>query len=145
MEGWSIRSHDASVNARQLRSLARYIRAAADAFGLKDWAVVLHDEPCDNPDHAATVSCLYERRIAHIHVAANFAEMAPVEQRHVIAHELAHIHMDADFNYLSELLPGMVGPLAWTPIEATIRLLHEQGIDGVATGMETRLPLWDQP
>lgn len=131
------------MTPRQRRSLARYIRAAADVLGLKDWNIVLLDEPCDDPDHAAQVASIYERRIAHIRVAAEFAEMASGEQRHVIAHELAHVHMDADFNYLMELLPAMVGAAAWMPIEATIRLLHEQGIDGVAIGMEARLPLWD--
>lgn len=131
------------MTPKQHRSLAQYILNAAVTLGLRDWQIVLHGEPCDDPDHAATVSCLYERKIAHIHVAANFADMDPVEQRHVIAHELAHIHMDADFNYLSELLPGMVGAAAWTPIEATIRLLHEQGIDGVAGGLEAALPPMD--
>lgn len=130
------------MNARQHRSLARYIREAADVLGLRDWDVRLDEVPEADPNNAASVSCVRERRVAHIQVAPEFVHMEPAEQRHVIAHELAHIHMDGDLEYLSEVLPSLIGGVAWTGIEAAVRTLHEQGIDGVAIGMEARLPLW---
>jgi hypothetical protein len=50
--------------------------------------------------------------------------------------------MDGDLDYLSGVLPDLIGSVAWSGIEAAVRILHEQGIDGVAIGMEARLPLW---
>lgn len=129
----------------QHRSLARYIRAAADVLGLRDWAITLDSEPCEDEAHAATVVTIRERRHAFIRVAPEFATYDAEEQRHVIAHELAHVHMDGDLDYLTEVLPHIIGIATWVPMEAALRALHEQGIDGVAIGMEARLPLWERP
>jgi len=130
------------LNEKQRVSLARYIRDCADIVGLRDWEVVLDDGYCEDDDIAAHVYSVRERRIAHITVAENFITMPAHEQRHVIAHELVHVHMDADLDYLDDFLPGLVGSSAWTPIRAALRAFHEQGIDGVSVGVEAALPLW---
>lgn len=130
------------MTPEQHESLSRYVRECADALGLRDWEVILDDDPCDDEDHAASVSCIYERRIAHVQVTADWMGLPPTEQRHVVAHELAHIHMDADLYYLHEVLPSLIGATTWSAIEAAVRRLHEQGVDGIASGLEVGLPLW---
>lgn len=129
------------MTEKQRRRLARYIRDAADVLGLRDWEVRLDSEPCE-AEADASVWTVRDIHVAHIQVSADFAALPPARQRHVIAHELAHIHMDGDLDYLDGFLPAMIGTHAWVPLRAALLTLHEQGIDGVAIGMEARLPLW---
>lgn len=132
------------MTERQSLSLARYIRNCADRLGLRDWKIGLDDAPCD--DHAdASVYVIREIHTAHVQVSSEFLTLTPERQRQVIAHEMAHVHMGADIDYLKVVLPALVGQVAWAPIEAALTTMHEQGIDGVSIGMAFALPLWECP
>jgi hypothetical protein len=133
------------VNERQYRSLERYIRDCADRVGLRDWKITLDREPCENDDHLAAVHAVYVRMSANVKVNAHFDHIDPDEQRHVIAHELTHIHMEADYDFIEENVAGMIGGSAWAILEPTLRLLREQAVDGVAKGLAQALPYWQCP
>lgn len=129
------------MNVRQRKMLMRYLGQIAPHLGLSDWDIFLKPEPCENPEHAATVTCIPGRKIANIQVAADFFDAPPVQQRHVLIHELIHIHVDQEFQLIEDVLPPLMGSVGYHPFEKAYRNLHEHGVDALASVLAPHFPV----
>jgi hypothetical protein len=129
------------MTGAERKRIARYIRTVANTLGLRDWTLNLaHDEP-DDKEAYASVSCVYGRRIANLWLAHGFEMLEPIEQRHVIVHELLHIHFDRTLKQSEGALPGLLGAASYAVYEAGLRESIEHGVDAVADALAGALPL----
>lgn len=126
---------------KQRKGLLRYIGMLARNMNLADWQIYLSPEPCSNPALAASVSCTPGRKIAHINLAANWFEQDHVSQRHVLVHELLHIHADQEFQLIEDTLPTLIGSTAYHAFEKAYRNLHEHGVDAIASALAPHFPV----
>jgi hypothetical protein len=126
---------------KQRKSLLRYLGGITAYLGLTEWEVRLADEPCEDPSHAATVQCVPGRKIATIQLAADWFTQSPAQQRHVLIHELIHIHTDQEFQYIEDSLPEMIGSMAYFPWEKAYRNLHEHATDALAKALAEHFPV----
>lgn len=83
-------------------ALADYVRDIADRMHLRDWAVLVSDDPDDAPEdgiddeRCATFRGTLGRRAAFIWINREWWEQAtPEERRQTIVHELIHAHEHA--------------------------------------------------
>lgn len=123
------------------KRLARYVRTAANTLGLHDWDIRIQDDEPDTKEAWASVSCTYGRRIARIWFSAGFELIDPDEQRHVIVHELLHIHFDRILSQADGSLPGLLGIGAFSMYMAGLRENIEHGVDAVADALAAALPV----
>ena len=126
---------------KQRKGLLRYLAMLARNMGLRDWTLYLRPEPCEDSSHAATVSCVPGRKIANIQVAADWFEQDAAAQRHVLVHELLHVHVDQEFQLIEDALPPLVGQTAYHTFERAYRNLHEHGVDAIASVLAPHFPL----
>lgn len=129
---------------KDFRRIGRYVRTCANTLMLHDWTIVLVHEalPADDDAHAC-VECTYGRKHLAITLGYNFLKQSPEEQRHIIVHELLHVH----FNDVE--LPLREGEAAWNLLgrPAAYVLFHqvrhavERGVDGIADAVATSFPL----
>lgn len=130
------------MTPKQTRSLVRYMSDLTREYGLGSWRIIVH-EGCTEDDHAAEVSCVYGRRIAHVNLAADFASYPPEEQRSTILHELTHIHLDQMNSLIDETLPAAMGAPAYTAFLAGYRQAMEHATDAIAMAIADKFPLWE--
>jgi len=124
-------------------ALSRYVRAVADAIGLRDYEVEVEHRPTsDNSLGECDVSAY--RRSLRLRVCAEFRDLDPQKQRHVIVHELVHAH----FSGLDSVIRGVE---RWMP-ESAFEMFYEsydreqeRGVDAVAVCLcnAAPLPVWD--
>ena len=125
---------------KQRKSLMKYLAGLAKQMRLSEWDIFLTADPCED-EHAATVSCVPGRKIAHISVSADWFDTEPSKQRHVLVHELIHILADPEFQLIEETLPTMVGSVGYFPFEKAFRNLHEHSVDALASVLAQHFPL----
>jgi hypothetical protein len=130
------------VTPKQRRSLLRYILDIAVHMGLRDWTFSLEAEPCEDA-HAATIACTYGRKIASICVSQHWMTTAPEEQRHVIIHELVHVHLDSNLTLVEGSLPSQLGASAFSVFREAYRQHNEHATDAIASAIEEFIPLWE--
>lgn len=107
-------------------------RLLADALALRDWNFVVSPEPCA-PRFNARIEPTFGRKLATLHVRADFLCLAPHEQRHALTHELLHCHFAPACDVAREVLPKRA-------LGAFIVNL-EYGVDGLADALAPLLPL----
>lgn len=123
------------------KRLARYVRTVANTLGLHDWTVNIQEEEPDDKEAYAAVSCVYGRRIASVWFAHGFENLEPEEQRHVIVHELLHVHFDRVLTQAQQALPGLLGVGAFTVYLEGLRENVEHGVDAVADALAAAFPV----
>ena len=74
------------------RKIHRYILTVAQAMNLGHWEIILSDGDPTDELGAAEVYSARGRRTAIVSVASDFLETPKSQQRHVIVHELVHVH-----------------------------------------------------
>lgn len=126
---------------KQRKGLLRYIGMLARNMNLADWQIYLRPEPTEDSNHAATVSCVPGRKIAHIQLAADWFEQDHASQRHVLVHELLHIHLDQEFQLIEDVVPELIGAAAYLTFEKAYRNLHEHGVDAIASALAPHFPV----
>ncbi len=131
------------MTLKQYRSLARYIRSIADALGLRDWTFDLSHQPAHDVNEMASIECVFGRRFAVIQVCANFADLDPELQRHVVVHELLHAAMSGTHSYVYHSLPSLLGESGWSAFESAYRQQEEHATDGIAAAIGRGFPLWE--
>jgi hypothetical protein len=130
------------VTPKQSRSLARYISDIAREYGLSGWTIVGH-EGTDSEDHAAEVTCLFGRKVAHLNLSADFASFTPEEQRQTVLHELTHIHLDQMNSLMHSVLPEVMGLPAYSAFFAGYNQAMEHATDAIAVAIADKFPLWE--
>jgi hypothetical protein len=130
------------MTPKQTKALGQHIHALAHHLGLSDWDIRLTTEPCGD-GKAASVSCTYGRRIAHVSLASDWWAMPAEERHHVLVHELLHIITDPLRTYLDEMLPGMIGGPAYSAASDAIRQHEEHAVDQIASALAPMLPVME--
>lgn len=110
-----------------------YLRAIFDRLGLKDWEVVVEDDPPENPDAYAFVECVYGRKLAMVRLSPNYLKDAGERQRHGAVHEALHAH----FTHADQAVRELAGMRHY----GVYKLPMEYGIDGIAVAIAPLMPL----
>ena len=125
-------------------ALGDYIRWVGDELGLRDWTIVLCDEPCAD-GAAADVPLTAEKKRARIRLCPGFRGLPPHEQRYTVVHELLHCHQSVILalvgNDLAEHLNSSVHDL----FLAAFTRANEYATDGVASAIAGHFPLIEWP
>lgn len=129
------------MTPKQLRSLAKYTSVIAAELGLRDWTLAFPDEPCEE-GALAEVDCTYGRKRATVRFAPDFMHHPPEEQRIVVLHELIHIHFAQERQAVRDALDSL-GRDAREVAHESYRMSHEYGVDGLASAIADRYPLWE--
>lgn len=118
--------------------LEPYVRQLADAMGLRDWKVTLHDEPADDGS-AGQSETIYGRKILHIRLGDG--ETSTIEDvRETIVHELLHAHMEP-FRWASNNLEPVLGQAAFAVWDGALVDTMEVAIETIAVAWAQALPL----
>lgn len=122
------------MNDPDRAELERYVRWMADELGLRDWTLILSHDPPKDEDAGGEIEPRYARKVATVKVAKDFRELTPEYQRHVIVHELLHLHVEgAAVIVRNDLWEGrLVSYDAYQAIWYAYRTQMELGVDGIA-------------
>lgn len=123
------------------RRLMRYIATIGKMLGLCDWKVILRPDEPDSKDHAASISCVYGRRVANLWLSHGFEHLEPAEQRQILVHELLHVHFDSMTTLIEQALPPALGAPAYGVFDAAYRERAEHAVDAIAEAVAPVFPL----
>ena len=126
------------MTSQEFKSLGRYVAKVASAYGLRDWHITLHGDTHER-ENAGEVSCVYGQRRAHIGVSAEFGGLDADEQRHVVVHELTHIHLDQVVQLVEDLQP-LLGKQAFDTFMLGYRQAVEHATDAIASAIHKGFP-----
>lgn len=130
------------MTRRERTALTRYIRWVANEMNLRDWTVVLDDDPCvEGLDGSA--SCANSQRHIVIAVAATFRDYPPAEQRETIVHELLHAHHEYCWRMVQTDLAEPLGKIAYYMFCDQYRRAMEYTVDALAKTIAPRMPMID--
>lgn len=132
------------MKKRDRKTLARYIRQAADALELRDWTFDLMRKPSEE-DAYAMVWPTYGQRNARIAFCANFRDLEPELQRGTVVHELIHCHLAALQSQMENDLDGHLSSVAESLFFRSVRRNLEYAVDGLERAIAPCLPLIDWP
>lgn len=130
------------MTVKRFDKIGRYIRLIADDLGLKDWVFKLsHDPLTDAVD--ANVTVVKHRRIAWIRLHQDWRQRTREEQRHLVVHELLHIHLwyiDHRFEWDGQIAAVLGRPIT-TVLEYELTRDIEQATDAIAYAVARHYPL----
>ena len=134
------------MTPKQERSFVKWAASIAHVL-VPGWDIRLHiDDPGDpgaiGEQAAASVSCTWGRKIAHMTVAPDVLTWTPEEQRHVICHEFIHIAFYAVSDIVEVSLKDKVGSLAWDAFRPGLVHAEEHATDALAKAIAPFFPLW---
>ena len=121
--------------------LGQYIREMADLMGLRDWHLIIADDPLiDDPDANARVSVVFGQKRASIEFPPDWAERDADGFRRTICHELVHCHLWSMEQRVDDLC-GVLGSAAYMVASNAMKEAHELATDGIASAWAETLPL----
>jgi len=87
------------------------------------------------------------RRHVTIWLPRDFPTVDPAEQRQTLVHELLHVPVCDIRDYLTDVLPDLLGKPASLAITEHVRHVEELAVDQVAEAIATLLPMppWAKP
>jgi hypothetical protein len=137
------------VNRDRHRYWSAYIADVQGRMLLRNWNVVLEREAVKQPrvHHAdadeavaASVDCLPGRREATVKLHERFDDYSRAEQRHIVVHELLHLHLAGMKTHLVKQFGDWEGGVRLTLYNAHIS--HEEyAVDDLARIIAPSMPL----
>jgi hypothetical protein len=121
--------------------LGRYVRWVANEIGLRDWTLNLYYDGLGEEDLYADCTPIFGRKVADIRFCSDFREQKPEAQRHTVVHELLHCHFAQEQEFLRTDMCKHLGQPTYDMFFSAYKSMHEYAIDGVADGIESRLPV----
>jgi hypothetical protein len=121
-----------------------YIRDIADRMALKDWTILLSDEPADEESEATTF-LTNGRKVAKVYLSSKWEGRTPEEQRHTVVHEMVHPHLYPLTNMGEDDIEPLIGKAAHTLWQASFRRELEYAVDGLADAIAPLMPLPEPP
>lgn len=112
---------------------APYLSDLADRMRLKDWKIILSDDPPDKDEAAAMVNPVYGRKVASVRLSQHFLDSDSEAQRHYLVHELLHCHLEPAWMIAMDAIPHAV--------EAPFTRMAEYAVDGIADVLAPLMPL----
>ena len=133
-----------TLDRKQRRSFLKYLNEVSRDFGLKDWEMFAHlEEAPPTEDAIAATTCIEKRKIAHILFSEAYFKATPEEQRHVLLHELLHIHLWEAHQFPDEALSDHLGSQGLDIFGTAFNGLMEHAVDAIAGAIADRYPLWE--
>lgn len=128
---------------KRQKALAQYVRAIADALGLRDWQFTYTDDPPGEIDYehaTAAIRPTRGRKWACLWVPAKWWDESPEDRRQTIAHELLHLHF-AGMERILETVQTNLGDATWGVLRAAHLDALEMAVDGIADAIAPFMPL----
>ncbi len=107
---------------------------------LRDWRILLADEPCEEEGHIAEMAVVVGRRIGHLSVSKEWGSFSAEDRRTAIVHELLHVYVDQTkvaLCFAQETMPKAAYAVLYQAHQAAI----EFAVDGIALVLAPFLPL----
>lgn len=111
--------------------LGRYMAYLANEVGLKDWSILLSDEPCSE-EMSGTCQPIRGRRVASIALNSAWMEASPYDLRETVVHELLHCHTEPITHPLASLR-DLVGSVLHDHLTTTQDMALEFAVDAIAS------------
>lgn len=123
--------------------LVHYARSVADEMGLRDYEIAVSEEPPDDPRVRALVNVHPDRKIVRLAFCEGFELLPADEQRHVVCHEIAHVHLARAADMLMAAIGEEFGGAARRLLEHQVRREFEEATEAIACFHAPYLPLID--
>ena len=117
-----------------------YVDDMRDALRLWTWEVEIVHAPPENQRASASILAEDQRNNAELHLAPDFFDDTPEEQRYMITHELMHLHLWRYMNLTNELA-GQMGAQASEFAQVQLTRMLELMNDEIAKAVAPFLPL----
>ena len=115
----------------------KYVREVANQMGLRDWKIVIDDEPPEDEDAGAFNFVIYGRKVARLRFST---PESPEELRHWVTHELLHCHA-ALLGWNAQSIEPALSSQEYRIWHGGFHDAVELMIDGVAMAWAEFLPL----
>lgn len=126
------------------KRLIRYVQQLRHLLELKDWYLeVMHATTGDDGDHdaEAKIHPTEGQPHARLWLSGRFLDLTPEDQRHVLVHELLHLHHRDATDIIRLVVPEALGQLGnallWEPFRQHVELMT----DRIARAIAPLLPL----
>lgn len=129
------------MTLRERKRMAVYLRSLANTIGLRDWTFNIQQDEPDTKEAYAAITCVYGRRIANVWFAHGFEHLDPVLKRHVILHELLHVHLWPITSLASETLEAAMGATAYAVYDEALTERIEHAVDAIADAFADAIPV----
>jgi hypothetical protein len=116
-----------------------YLLTLQDLLELRDWRIVVMDEPADE-GLVAYITPVPGQKVAYLELAPDFADGPPEMRRHTLVHELLHCHFH-EMQAIVDRSAPLVGQIAGPILSGEHRNFLEHAVDAVATAIAPHLPL----
>lgn len=131
------------------QALADYVTYVQLILELRDWRITLLGEYSAN-ESAASMKCIYGRRVGELCLAKDFFDFPATNQRHYLIHELTHILTDGCDNVIENGLDTLLGKPAHAVLQAAwlvqVEYLVDQltyVLDDLMVGIPRHDRLWE--
>lgn len=128
------------MRKRDRKALGRYVRWMANELELRDWTIVVSDEPCED-EFVAQQVCVRGERQQTITFRHDFRDLDPEEQRETVIHELLHAHHEICWRMVQTDLSEPLGKIGYYVFCDAYRRAMEYQIDATAKALARHLPL----
>lgn len=108
-------------------------------LGLRDWTVLVDEDPPADPAANADVRVDVRRRALALRVREDFHLLPEDEQRHSLAHELVHVHLELLAQRVMSLSDEF-GRTAWNVFWSGYEQETERAVDALAGVIAPLLP-----
>ena len=128
----------------EIKRLAAYVEAAKPTLRLSDWTILVQEEavpPADEPHTLASTYTISGRKLARIVFYEEFWSLTAREQRHVVAHELVHIHVNKLMRHINGPIAEHINPPAYSLWAENARIDMEMLVDNLAEVVDNSLEL----
>lgn len=128
------------MSKKNFMHIGRYVRNVANWIGLRDWRISLSWEPIpEDDDAAASITCTYGQRMATIKLTQHFSVLPPLQQTHMLVHELYHCHLEAIGTH-KESLRMQLARSTFELYEDGLRDIIEMATDAIAREVAEMIP-----
>lgn len=131
-------------HADRYAALASYVSDVARKMNLRDWELHVYSDPPEGSDAAGSYEAIYGRKVAHLRFDPHLVNGSDMEElRHVVCHELVHLHLDPLLCMVETDLPGELSKSAHGLFLAGFLRHLEYAVDELAGAIAPRFPLPD--
>lgn len=130
---------DTSERRAAIERTQRYVEQLQPLMRLAHWQIIVHDDPPDNEECVADISCSPTRTMAALRISDHYIAQSSEKQRRSMVHELTHCH----FHQLSEAEGAYlyaVGHPVWEHLHRRYEHMEELAVDEVARTIAPFLP-----
>lgn len=133
-----------NLTTGQANRIQRYLWSVRDKLNLSHWEVYLCQDLPDDPEAIAEIAPNGRKNTAGVSLSERFMKLDADEKRHVITHELIHLHHRNQTEVIRVALheSGYVTQAAYDMLWATFNDHTEVMVDNLARLLAPHMPEW---